>query len=167
MSWHYVSGGRNIAHLQISWLQHPNQGLSKSYLLHLQAWESLVLLLLGILTHLLALAQINTILFSLPQHSLSAWGVTFRPHVTSAAVSPPWLSAEEKGKSTTWRQDLEKAVESDIVDTRIKDTGELEIAHLVSLWSDQWASDTVNKHLDHEEVMGRLITGSRNQEFWE
>ena len=57
--------------------------------------------------------------------------VTIGPHVTSAAVSPPRLSTEEKGKGTTWRQDLKKAVESNITDARIEDTEELEIAHLV------------------------------------
>ena len=60
-----------------------------------------------------------------------------------------------------------KAVESDIADARIKDTEELEIACLVSLWSDQLASNTVNKYLGHKEVTGRLVTGSRHQEFWE
>ena len=44
---------------------------------------------------------------------------------------------------------------------------EAEIAYLVSLWSDQMASNTVDDTPGHEEVTGRLITGSRHQEFWE
>ena len=77
------------------------------------------------------------------------------------------LSAEEKGKGTTWRQDLKKAVECNITDARIEDTEELEIACLVSLWSDQLASDTVDEYLGHKEVTGRLIIRSKHQEFWE
>ena len=42
---------------------------------------------------------------------------------------------------------------------------EVEIAYLVSLWSDQMDSNTVNNTPGHEEVMGRLITGSKHQEF--
>ena len=43
----------------------------------------------------------------------------------------------------------------------IKQGGEeAEIAYLVSLWSDQMDSDTVDDTPGHEEVMGRLITGS-------
>ena len=87
--------------------------------------------------------------------------------MTSAAVSPPRLSTEEKGKGTTWKQYLKKVVESDIADARIEATEELEIARLVSLWSDQLASDTVDEYLGHEEVTGGLVTGSRHQEFWE
>ena len=44
---------------------------------------------------------------------------------------------------------------------------EAEIAYLVSLWSDQMDSDTVDNLSGHEEVTGRLITESRKQEFWE
>ena len=44
---------------------------------------------------------------------------------------------------------------------------EVEVAYLVSLWSDQMDSKTVNNTPGHEEVMGRLITESRKQEFWE
>ena len=44
---------------------------------------------------------------------------------------------------------------------------EVEIAYLVSLWSDQMDSNTVDNTPGHEEVMGRLVTGSRKQEFWE
>ena len=44
---------------------------------------------------------------------------------------------------------------------------EAEIAYLVSLWSDQMDSDTGDNLPDHEEVTGRLVTGSRKQEFWE
>ena len=77
--------------------------------------------------------------------------VMFGPHMTSGAVSPPRLSTEENGKGTTWKQDLEKVVESDITDARIKGTEELEIAHLGSLWSDQLASNTVNKYLGHRK----------------
>ena len=44
---------------------------------------------------------------------------------------------------------------------------EAEIAYLVSLWSDQMDSDTVDHTSGHEEVTGRLITESRKQEFWE
>ena len=60
--------------------------------------------------------------------------VTFESHVTPGAVSLPRFSAEEKGKGTTWKQDLIDVVESDIADTTIEDSQELEIAHLVSLW---------------------------------
>ena len=44
---------------------------------------------------------------------------------------------------------------------------EAEIAYLVSLWSDQMDSDTVDNTPGHKEVTGRLVTGSRKQEFWE
>ena len=44
---------------------------------------------------------------------------------------------------------------------------EVEITYLVSLWSDQMDSDTVDNTPGHEEVMGRLISESRKQEFWE
>ena len=87
--------------------------------------------------------------------------------MTSAAVSPPRFSAMDKRKGTMWKQDLIDTVESDIADAIIQDGEELEIACLVSLWSDQMASDTVDKYSGHEEVTGRLITGSRHQEFWE
>ena len=60
-------------------------------------------------------------------------GVMFRSHVTSAAVSPPRFSVEEKGKGTTWRQELEEAVGSDIADVTIEELEELEVACLVSL----------------------------------
>ena len=83
-------------------------------------------------------------------------GVTFEPHVTSQTVSPPRLSAEDKGKGTIWRQDLETEI------TQAIEQGgeEAEIAYLVSLWSDQMASDTVDDTPGHKEVMGGLITGS-------
>ena len=74
--------------------------------------------------------------------------------MTSKAVSPPRFSAEDKGKGTTWKQDLINAMESDIADAIIQDGEELEIAHLVSLWSDQMASDTVDNTLCHKEVTG-------------
>ena len=80
--------------------------------------------------------------------------------MTSKAVSPPRFSTEDKGKGTTWRQDLINAVESDIADAIIQDGEEGEIACLVSLWSDQMASDTADDALGHKEVTGRLITGS-------
>ena len=87
----------------------------------------------------------------------------FDPHVTSRTVSPPRLNAEDKGKGTVWRQDLEMEI------TQAIEQGgeEAEITYLVSLWSDQMASDTVNDTPGHKEVTGRLITGSRHQEFWE
>ena len=44
---------------------------------------------------------------------------------------------------------------------------EVEIAYLVSLWGDQMDSDTVNNTPGHKETMGRLVTESRKQEFWE
>ena len=44
---------------------------------------------------------------------------------------------------------------------------EVEITYLVSLWSDQMDSDTVDNTPGHEEVTGRLVTESRKQEFWE
>ena len=44
---------------------------------------------------------------------------------------------------------------------------EAEIAYLVSLWSDQMTSDTVDNTPGHEEVMGRLVMESQHQEFWE
>ena len=44
---------------------------------------------------------------------------------------------------------------------------EAEITYLVSLWSDQMDSDTGDNLPDHKETTGRLITGSRQQEFWE
>ena len=87
--------------------------------------------------------------------------------MTSAAVSPPRFSTEEKAKGTTWRQDLEKAVESDIATAKVEDTEEQEIACLVSLWHDQLAINTVNNAAGHEEVTGRLVMGSQHQEFWE
>ena len=50
----------------------------------------------------------------------------------------------------------------------IKEGGEeAEIAYLVSLWSDQMDSNTVDNTPGHEEVTGRLVTESRKQEFWE
>ena len=87
--------------------------------------------------------------------------------MTSAAVSLPRLSTEEKGRGTSWKQNLISAVESDIVDATIKDNKELEIAHLVSLWHNQEDSDTVNNVIGHKDVMGRLIMGLQHQEFWE
>ena len=44
---------------------------------------------------------------------------------------------------------------------------EAEIAYLVSLWSDQMDSNTGDNLPGHEEIMGRLVTGSGKQEFWE
>ena len=44
---------------------------------------------------------------------------------------------------------------------------EAEVAFLVSLWSNQMDSDTVDNTPGHEEVVGRLVTESRKQEFWE
>ena len=66
--------------------------------------------------------------------------VTFDPHVTLWTISPPRLSAEDKGKGTKGRQDLEMEITQ-----AIKEGGEeAEIAYLVSLWSDQMDSDTVD-----------------------
>ena len=93
--------------------------------------------------------------------------VTFGSHVASAAVSPLRFSAEEKGKGTTWKQDLISAVESDIADATIEDNQELEIACLVSLWHNQEDSDTANDNMGHEDVVGRLVMESQHQEFWE
>ena len=78
-------------------------------------------------------------------------------------MSPPRLSTEDKGKGTIWRQDLETEI------TQAIEQGgeEAEIMYLVSLWSDQMASNTVNDTPGHEEVTGRLVTGLRHQEFWE
>ena len=83
--------------------------------------------------------------------------------MTSRAVSPPRLSTEDKGKGTVWRQDLE----TEIAQAIEQGGEEAEIAYLVSLWSDQMVSDTVNDTPGHEEVTGRLITESKHQEFWE
>ena len=44
---------------------------------------------------------------------------------------------------------------------------EAEIAYLVSLWSDQMDSDTVDNTPGHKEITGRLVTESKRQEFWE
>ena len=44
---------------------------------------------------------------------------------------------------------------------------EAEIAYLVSLWSDQMDSNTVDNTPGHKEVAGRFVTESRRQEFWE
>ena len=87
----------------------------------------------------------------------------FDPHMTSRKISPPRLSAEEKGKGIVWRQDLETEI------TQAIEQGgeEAEITYLVSLWSDQMDSDTVDSTPGHEETMGRLVTESRKQEFWE
>ena len=50
----------------------------------------------------------------------------------------------------------------------IEDGGEeAEITYLVSLWSDQMDSNTVDNTSGHEEVMGRLVAESRKQEFRE
>ena len=89
--------------------------------------------------------------------------VTFDPHVTSRTISPPRLSADDKGKSTEGRQDLEM----EIVQAIEEGGEEAEIAYLVSLWSDQMDSDTGDNPPGHEETMGRLVTGSKRQEFWE
>ena len=78
-------------------------------------------------------------------------------------VSLPRLSAEDKGKGTVWRQDLE----TEIAQVIEEGGEEAEIAYLVSLWSDQMDSDTVDNTPGHEEVTGRLVTESRKQEFWE
>ena len=89
--------------------------------------------------------------------------VMFDPHVTSRTISPPRLSAADKGKGTEGRQDLEMEIAQ-----AIEEGGEeAEIAYLVSLWSDQMDSNTGDNLPDHEEVTGRLVTGSRKQEFWE
>ena len=89
--------------------------------------------------------------------------VTFDPHVTSWTISPPRLSTADKGKGTKGRQDLEMEITQ-----AIEEGGEeAEIAYLVSLWSDQMDSDTGNNPPGHEETTGRLVTGSKRQEFWE
>ena len=89
--------------------------------------------------------------------------VTFDPHVTSWTISPPRLSAADKGKGTEGRQDLEMEIAQ-----AIKEGGEeVEIAYLVSLWSDQMDSDTGDNPLGHEETTGRLAVESKRQEFWE
>ena len=87
----------------------------------------------------------------------------FDPHMTSRTVSPPRLSATDKGKGTIWRQDLEM----EIADTISQGGEEAGIAYLVSLWSGQITSNTVNNTPGHKEVTGRLVMGSRHQEFWE
>ena len=79
--------------------------------------------------------------------------------MTSWTISPPRLSAEDKGKGTVGRQDLEE----EIAQAR----EEAEIAYLVSLWSDQMDSNTVDSTPGHEEVMARLVTGSQHQKFWD
>ena len=78
-------------------------------------------------------------------------------------MSPPRLRAEEKGKGIIWRQDLE----TEIVQAIEQGGEEVEIAYLVSLWSDQMVSNTVDNTPGHKEVTGRLVTESRKQEFWE
>ena len=89
--------------------------------------------------------------------------VTFDPHVTSRTISPPRLSAADKGKGTEGRQDLEMEIAQ-----AIEEGGEeAEITYLVSLWSDQMDSDTGDNPPGHEETMGRLAVESRRQEFWE
>ena len=89
--------------------------------------------------------------------------VMFEPHMTSRTISPPRLSTADKGKGTEGRQDLEMEIAQ-----AIEEGGEeAEIAYLVSLWSDQMDSNTGDNLPDHEEVTGRLVTGSRKQEFWE
>ena len=83
--------------------------------------------------------------------------------MTSRTISPPRLSAADKGKGTEGRQDLEMEIAQ-----AIEEGGEeAETAYLVSLWSDQMDSDTGDNLPGHEEVTGRLITESRKQEFWE
>ena len=77
-----------------------------------------------------------------------------------AAVSPPRFSAEKKGKGTTGKQDLINMVETDITNTMIKDNEEPEIVQLVSPWYDQKDSGTVDNHIGHEDVVGRLVTRS-------
>ena len=87
----------------------------------------------------------------------------FDPHVTSQTISPPRLSAEDKGKGIVGRPDLEMEIAQ-----VIEEGGEeAEIAYLVSLWNNQMDSNTVNNTPGHEEVTGRLVTESRKQEFWE
>ena len=89
--------------------------------------------------------------------------VTFDPHVTLRTISPPRLSAADKGKGIEGRQDLEMEITQ-----AIEEGGEeAEIAYLVSLWSDQMDSNTGDNLPGHEEITGRLITESRKQEFWE
>ena len=80
----------------------------------------------------------------------------FGPHMTLQTVSPPWLSTEDKGKGTVWRQDLE----TEIAEVIEQGGEEAEIAYLVSLWSGQMTSNTVDDTPGHEEVTGGLITGS-------
>ena len=58
-------------------------------------------------------------------------------------------------------------METEIVQAIEQGGEEVEIAYLVSLWSDQMDSNTGDNLPGHEEVTGRLITGSRKQEFWE
>ena len=89
--------------------------------------------------------------------------VTFDPHVTLRTISPPRLSAADKGKGAEGRQDLEMEIAQ-----AIEEGGEeAEIAYLVSLWSDQMDSDTGDNPLGHEETTGRLAVESRRLEFWE
>ena len=89
--------------------------------------------------------------------------VMFDPHMTSQTISPPRLSAADKGKGTEGRQDLEMEIAQ-----AIEEGGEeVEIAYLVSLWSDQMDSDTGDNPPGHEETTGRLAVESRRQEFWE
>ena len=73
--------------------------------------------------------------------------------MTLRTVSPPRLSTEDKGKGTVWRQDLETEI------TQAIEQGgeEAEIACLVSLWSDQMASDTVNDTPCYVSFMFRLF----------
>ena len=73
------------------------------------------------------------------------------------------LSTEDKGKGTVWRQGLE----TEIAQAIEQGGEEVEIVYLVSLWSGQMTSNTVNNTPGHEEVMGGLVTGSQHQEFWE
>ena len=89
--------------------------------------------------------------------------VTFDPHVTSRTISPPRLSAADKGKRTEGRQDLEMEIAQ-----AIEEGGEeAEIAYLVSLWSDQMDSNTGDNLPGHEEDIGRPIMESGKQEYWE
>ena len=83
--------------------------------------------------------------------------------MTSRTISPPRLSAADKGKGTEGRQDLEM----EIVQAIEEGGEEVEITYLVSLWSDQMDSNTGDNPLGHEETTGRLAVESRRQEFWE
>ena len=121
-------------------------------------------LLLGLSSHRKTAEENTKLWATILKHSMKPNAtVTFDPHVTLQTISPPRLSAADKGKGTEGRQDLEMEIAQ-----AIKEGGEeAEITYLVSLWSDQMDSDAVNHTPSHEEVTGRLVTGSQHQEFWE